>query len=505
MDFVTILLVGGIALAVGYFLRGTIGKKSLDAATQQADKVVAEAKTRVREIELAAKEEANKITTEAKKDEKSRRDQISKLEQHLVKREEDLDSKSKALESKGESLSVKEKEMAALEEKIGAEIEKQKEKLSAVAKLSREEARQQLLEAVEKEHKAELVQLIHKIEMEAKESADEKAREIIVTVMDRIASEQTTEHIVYSVQIKSEDMKGRIIGKEGRNIQAFEKITGADIVIDDSPDTVVVSCFDPVRRYVAKRVLETLVSDGRIHPTRIEQLHQKISDEVAVEIKKEAELALAELGITGVHPDLIKILGRLKFRTSYGQNILRHTVEATHIGMMLAKELGANVETVKFGCLLHDVGKALDQETGGSHVEAGMQIAKKYGFSEAVIHAIAAHHGEPEPETAEDFIVRVADAISGARPGARRDTLENYIKRLRDLEAIAGSFPGVGKAFAVQAGREVRIMVMPTEVDDLGAIKLSKEIATKIEKEMTYPGTIKVNVIRETRAESVAK
>jgi len=505
MDFVTILLVGGIALAVGYFLRGTVGKKSLDAATQQSDKIIADAKTKARETELTAKEEANKITAEAKKDEKSRRDQISKLEQHLVKREEDIDTRSKTLETKSEAFGKKEKELAVLEEKIGVEIEKQKEKLSAVAKLSREEAKQQLLDAVEKEHKAELVQLIHKMELEAKEGADEKAREIISTVMDRIASEQTTEHTVYSIQIKSEDMKGRIIGKEGRNIQAFEKITGADIVIDDSPDTVVVSCFDPVRRYIAKRVLETLVADGRIHPTRIEQLNQKISEEVAVEIKKEAELALAELGITGVHPDLVKVLGRLKFRTSYGQNIMRHTIEATHIGMMLAKELGANAETVKFGCLLHDIGKALDQETGGSHIEAGIQIAKKYGFSDAVIHTIAAHHGEPEPETVEAFIVRVADAISGARPGARRDTLENYIKRLRDLEAIANDFPGVGKAFAVQAGREVRIMVMPTEVDDLGAIKLSKEIAAKIEKEMTYPGTIKVNVIRETRAESVAK
>ena len=374
-----------------------------------------------------------------------------------------------------------------------------------MAKLSKEEAKKLLLDSIEKEYKEDVVAKIQKTKKEAQDVVDIEARKILSSAIQRLATEHVAESTISSVNLPSDEMKGRIIGREGRNIQLFEKLTGVDVIIDDTPEAVVLSSFDPVRRHIAKMALDRLIADGRIQPAKIEEAVAKAEKEISQEIKEAGETACYDLSITGLHPDLVRILGRLKFRTSYGQNVLQHSIEVAHLASMLASELGADVSIAKKAGLLHDIGKAVDHEIAGAHHHISRDIAKKYGMSEDVMHAIEAHHDDIEPKSVEAIVVRVADAISGARPGARRESLDNYIKRLTELENIANSFDGVEKSYAIQAGREVRIIVKPEDIDDLSALKLAKDIAKKIETDLQYPGTIKVNVIREVRATEFAK
>ncbi|MBI4175241.1 ribonuclease Y, partial [Candidatus Berkelbacteria bacterium] len=443
-------------------------------------------------------EEAKGEVERGRKEVKDLEDRVRSREEQVVQRVSELDDERKRLLERERELDQIRTELTDLKDREVTELEK-------VAKLKKDDAKDLLLKQVERDFKDDLVRQYKKIRDEVKADAETQSRMILATAVQRLAAEHTTESTTAVVQLPSEDMKGRIIGKEGRNIQAFERATGVDVIIDDSPDTVTLSCFDAVRRHVAKTALEKLLSDGRIQPARIEEVVQKAEQEVTKEMEKAAELAMQELGITGFHQDLARILGRLKFRTSYGQNVLQHSMEVAQAAGMLAAELGANVDICKKAGLLHDVGKALDAEVPGAHHHISMDIARKYGFSEHVINAIGAHHDDIDPKSVEAIIVRAADAISASRPGARRETLENYIKRVKELENLALSFPGIEKAYAIQAGREVRILVKPDTVDDLGALKLSRDIARKIEQDLQFPGMIKVNVIRETRAVEYAK
>lgn len=485
------LIAGG---GLGFVVRSAVAKKG-----------EREAEAKNKELLLAAKDEALKIKEEAKKEEEKSRKHLQELENSIRRREENLDRRSESLENERKSLSDHEKDIEKIKNELSDIKKSEQESLEKVAKLKKEEARELLLKDVEKEYQDDVIRTIKKQKEYLKEEAASESKKILSTVIERMASEHTAETTTATVQIPSEEMKGRIIGKEGRNIQAFEKITGVDVLIDESPDTVTISSFDPVRRHTAKIALEKLIADGRIQPSRIEEIVEKVQKEVGQEMKEAGEQAAYELGITGFHPDLIKILGRLKFRTSYGQNVLKHSVEMGHIAGMLAAELGADVNLCKKAALLHDIGKAIDSEVAGAHHHISMDIAKKYGMSEVMVNAIGAHHDDIEPKSVEAIIVKAADAISGARPGARRDTLQNYVQRMTELENIANSFTGVEKSYAIQAGREVRIIVKPQDVDDLGTLKLAKDIAHKIEAELQYPGTIKVNVIRETRAAEYAK
>lgn len=480
--------------ALGYAGRIYLAKREKDQSAQKQ-----------KELLLQAKDEALKIKEEAKKEEERLRRDLQDLEKNLRRREEMLDRRLESVEQEKEKVIDKEKEINTIKNEIVEVKKKQQETLEKIAKIKKEEARELLLASVEKEYKDDLIKKIKEQKEIAKEEAQRIGREILSTVIQRLASEHTTETTTTAVSLPSDEMKGRIIGREGRNIQVFEKETGTDLIIDDTPDTVVISAFDPIRRHVAKVALEKLIADGRIHPTRIEELVKKAKEEINQQIKEAGEQAAYEVGVAGLHPDLLKILGRLKFRTSYGQNVLQHSVEASQIAGMLANELGADVNLVKKAALLHDIGKAVDHDIPGPHHHISVDIAKKYGLSEDICHAVIAHHDDVEAKSVEAIIVKAADAISGSRPGARRETLESYVKRLEELENIANSFPGVEKSYAIQAGREVRILVKPGEIGDLEAIKLSKNIAKKIEEDLQYPGTIKVNVIRETRAIEFAK
>lgn len=485
------IIVGGI---IGYFVKQNL-------LTKNVKKQEAKAK----ELILSAKDEALKLKEEAKKEEEKKQKYLQEVEGNLRRREETLDRRAETLDREKSELDKSQKENETLKENIKKARTQQLEILEQIAKLNKEEAKEMLLKQVEKEYKDEIIAKIRKSKEEAKEEADVEAQKVLATVIQRVASEQTAELTVTPVQLPNEEMKGRIIGKEGRNIQVFEKATGVDVIIDETPDAIVLSCFDPVRRYIAKVAMENLLADGRIHPTRIEEAVKKAENDVNKLIKEAGEQAAYDAGVPGLSPDLLKILGRLKFRTSYGQNMLNHSVESAKIAEMLAQELGADVNISKKAALLHDIGKALTHEVEGSHLQLSVDIVKKFGLSSAVIHAIEAHHDDIEARTVEAIIVKAADAISGSRPGARRETLESYVKRLTELENIANSFKGVDKSFAIQAGREVRILVRPEEISDLEAIKLAKDIAKKIESDMQYPGTIKVNVIRETRATEIAK
>ena len=480
--------------ALGYVGRIYLAKRQKENLTQKQ-----------KEILLEAKDEALKIREEAKKEEEEIKKELSELEKNLRRREEMIDRRLEGAEQEKAKISEREKEISAIKNEISQIRVQQLERLGKIAKIKMDEARELLLKNVEKEYRDDLIKKIKEQKEIAREEAQNTAREILSSVIQRLASEHTVETTTAVVTLPSDEMKGRIIGREGRNIQVFEKATGTDLIIDDTPDTVVVSAFDPIRRQIAKTALEKLIADGRIHPTRIEEIVEKVKEDLGVQMKEAGEQAAYEVGVAGLHPDLIKILGRLKFRTSYGQNVLQHSIEASHIASMLANELGADVNLVKKAALLHDIGKAVDHDIPGPHHHISIDIAKKYGLSDDICHAIAAHHDDVEAKTVEAIIVKAADAISGSRPGARRETLENYVKRLEELENIANSFPGVEKSYAIQAGREVRIIVKPQEIDDLGALKLSKNIAQKIEEDLQYPGTIKVNVIRETRAVEFAK
>ncbi len=480
--------------AFGFYGRRYISKKAQE-----------DLKAKQKDILLEAKDEALKIKDKAKKEEEERQKYLKELENNLRRKEENLDRRLESIENERKNIIVRDKESEEIKSKLKELEVQEREVLEKIAKMNKEQAKELLLEMTQKEFQSDLVRQIKAQKESMHEEAETFAKEIIATVIGRIACEQTAESTVSPTQLPNEEMKGRIIGKEGRNIQAFEKATGVDLIIDDTPDTVILSSFDPVRRHVAKVALETLISDGRIHPTKIEEAVEKAKNEVNKQIKEAGEQAVFEVGVAGLHPDLVKLLGRLKFRTSYGQNILRHSIEVAHIAGMLASELGADVNIAKKGALLHDIGKAVNHEVPGSHTQIGVDIAKKYGLSSDVIHCIEAHHEDIDAKTVEAIVVKSADAISGARPGARRETLESYIKRLNELENLANTFPGVDKSYAIQAGREIRIMVKPEDIDDLNALRLAKDIAKKIEGDLQYPGVIKVNVIREIRATEYAK
>lgn len=495
-------LVGGIVSFIIWQI--TVGKKTA-GATAKAEKIVDEARTKEKEILLQAKDESLKLKTEIENQTKEKSKYLEGVERELRRKESTLDNRFDQIEKSKTEIESKQKQLETIKTSLQQLRQKQEDSLEKIAKMTKDEAKEVLLKIVEKEGKEELVKKLKEVDLYVKDHVDEKAKEILVSSMQRIAAETAAETTVSTVALTSDDMKGRIIGREGRNIQTFEKITGVDLVIDDTPEAVVISSFDPIRRQVARVTLASLVADGRIHPTRIEEAYEKAKKDVVADIKKSGEEAAVEVGVTGLPPEILRVLGRLKFRTSYGQNQLQHVIEVARIGALLSEEIGANTPLVKRACLLHDLGKAVDHEVPGSHAVISADIARKYKLPADLINAIEAHHEDVEAESTEAAIVQIADAISSARPGARRESLESYIKRLEELERVANSFEGVEKSFAIQAGREVRVLVIPEQVDDLSAEKLAKEVAKKIEEEVQYPGQVKVNVIREVRAIEYAK
>ena len=500
------LVVGG---AIGFLIRKSVAEKKIKSAEAEAqrvkDEIIKAAEAKKKEMLVEAKEEILKQRSETERELKERRNDVNRLERRAIQKEENLDRKLDNLDKKEETLNKKIKETEARQEEVEQIKLQELQKLEVISGMSPEEAKQYLIEQVELEARHEMAMKLSSIEQEYKDTADEKARNIISLAIQRCAADSVAEATVSVVDLPNDDMKGRIIGREGRNIRAIETLTGVDLVIDDTPEAITVSCFDPVRREIARLSLEKLISDGRIHPSRIEEMVEKSRKEVEQIIKKEGEQATFETGIHGINHELVKILGRLKYRTSYGQNVLRHSIEVAHIAGMMAYELGVDPTLAKRAGLLHDIGKAVDHEVDGSHVQIGVDIARKYKENKEIVHAIEAHHGDVEPNTVIAMIVQAADAISAARPGARRENLETYIKRLQRLEEIANSFQGIEKSFAIQAGREIRIMVKPEEINDENMIFVARDIAKKIESELEYPGQIKINVIRETRAFDFAK
>ncbi|MEK7096561.1 MAG: ribonuclease Y [Patescibacteria group bacterium] len=496
------VLVGGI---LGFVLFKILSSKKVSKAKLEADKIIERAKTEEKEILLVAKDEALKEKEEAKKTYQEKEKYLEKTEMDLRKRELSIDTRFDELDKSQKELTGKEKQIEDIKQALRDLRKKQEESLERIAKMNKDDAKKVLLELAEREGKEDLVKKLKEVDTYVKDNVDDKVKRIMVTAMQRLASETASETTIATIQLPNEEMKGRIIGKEGRNIQAFEKTTGVDVIIDDTPEAVVLSTFDPIRRQVARVTLAELISDGRIHPTSIEAAFEKAKKIVSADIKKSGEEACYEVGVTGLPQEIMQILGRLKFRTSFGQNQLDHSIEVARIGGLLADELGADVFLTKKACLLHDLGKAIDHEVPGSHAIISADIARKFKLSADLIHAIEAHHTDVEPETVEAILVQVADAISASRPGSRRESFELYIKRLEELERVANSFSGVEKSYAVQAGREVRVIVIPTEIDDLVAAKMAKDIAKKIEEEVQYPGQVKVTVIRETRAVEVAR
>jgi len=458
-----------------------------------------------REILLNAKDEALRIKEEAKKEEDERRRELQKLESRLAEKEATIERKSDKFETDQQRISALNAEAESIKRDVIKLRESETVELERIAKLPKSEAYNELIAKVEKENSEEIIKKIKALKATMKSQVDNEAREIIATTIERLSTAQTAEATISTVDLPNDEIKGKIIGKEGRNIQAFEKATGVDLLIDETPQTVTISSFDPVRRATAHRALEMLIKDGRIQPGKIEEMVDKAKGIINEEVQEAGENALTEVGVTGINPELVKLLGALKFRTSYGQNQLNHSIEAAHIAGLLAQEIGADINISKKGALFHDIGKALSHEQQGSHVEAGSEIARKYGLSEAVTHCIEASHEDIDAKSVEAILSRTADAISSARPGARRESTDQYIKRMTELETVALSFPGVEKAYAIQAGREVRIFVKPEMIDDLMAIKLARDVADKIEAALQYPGTVKVNVIRETRAAEVAR
>lgn len=498
-----------IGAFVGYIYRRNVAEAKVGRAEESVKKLVAEAQRKAEAVKketiLEAKEEIHTLRTEFDRETKERRSEIQRIERRLAQREETLDKKLASVESKDEQINKKLKEVSKRKEDIDQVFSDQVVQLEKISSMTIDEAKSLLLEKVEQETRRDMAVYVREIEYKAKEEADKKSREIIANAIQKYAADHVAENTVSVVSLPNDEMKGRIIGREGRNIRALETATGIDLIIDDTPEAVILSGFDPIRREVARIALEKLIIDGRIHPARIEEMVKKARKEVDKEIRDAGEQAAFDTGIHNLHPEIIKLLGRLKYRTSYGQNVLKHSLEVAHLSAVMAAELGANVKLAKRGGLLHDIGKAVDHEVEGPHIQIGADLAKKYRENSDVIHCIQAHHGDVEAQTVEAVLVQSADAISAARPGARRETLENYIKRLEALEEIANSFSGVDKCYAIQAGREVRILVKPEDVDDAGMHLMAKDIVKKIEKDLDYPGQIKVNVIRETRSIDYAK
>lgn len=496
-------LVGAGAGAGGVFV---VNQRKGAMGAAKAQQLIAEAKNKAKNIELEAKDKAIKITDEATKEEAKRRKDLSAIEGRIADRENTLDKKLEELDRRSEKLRQDETEVEGLKNDIRDIRGQQLAKLEKVAGLSKKEAGEKLMQMTERDMSRDLLGLVNKLQADAMKDAEERAQLVLVSAMERMASEVTSEKTVTAVKLTDDEMKGRIIGKEGRNIQAIQRETGVDILVDDTPGMVVLSSFDPIRRQVARQALEMLMKDGRIHPARIEEVVAKAQKAIDKEIDQAGEDAVREVGVVGLVPkEMQRLLGELKYRTSYGQNVLKHSTEMAHIAALIAEEIGADVRTVKVAALLHDIGKALTHKIEGKHHHISAEMARKYGMPDAIVHAIEAHHDDIEATTPEALVVRVVDALSAARPGARSISAENFVERMRELENVALGFDGIDKAYAISAGREVRVIVRPQQVDDLSAIKLARDIATKIESTMQYPGTIRVNVIRETRATEYAK
>ena len=502
-----VMLVIGFLLGIVY--RKKVAEREISSAEDEAKRIINEsikaAENKKREALVEAREEIHKSRAEYEREVKERRSELSKQERRLQQKEENLDRKTDALEKKTEALNQKLNQAEALQEEVKLVKKSQLEMLEKISGYTQEEAKQYLISNIETEVTHEMAAKVREVEARYKDEADERAREIIATAIQRCAADHASEITVSVVPLPNDEMKGRIIGREGRNIRSIETLTGCDLIIDDTPETITVSSFDPVRREIARIALERLIQDGRIHPARIEEMVAKAQREVNATIKAEGERAAFETNIHGLHPEIIRLLGRMKYRTSYGQNVLNHSIEVAHIAGLLAAELGVDVTTAKRAGLLHDLGKSIDHEVEGSHVTIGVDIARKYKEAPDVIHAIEAHHGDVEPRTVIACLVQAADAISASRPGARRENIENYVKRLEKLEEVTRSFPGIDSCYAIQAGREIRVMVKPDEVSEDQMVLLARDIAKKIESELTYPGQIKVHVLRETKAVEYAK
>ena len=509
IDIISILLGIAVGIIAGYFVRKNIYESKIGQANSEADRIIKQAEDDSKRIHkeklLEAQEEIHKLRTESERENKERRSDLQKFERRVIQKEEILDKKLQNLEQKETSLGDKLKNVAQKEEEIEAIKTQQLEKLESISGITSDKAKEIILTNAERDVRREMSIMIKEIESQAKEEAEKKSREIIGYAIQKCAADHVAETTVTVVNLPNDEMKGRIIGREGRNIRTLETLTGIDLIIDDTPEAVILSGFDPIRREVARIALEKLIADGRIHPARIEEMVDKARKEVENIIKEYGEQAAFETGVHGLHPELVKLLGRLNYRTSYGQNVLKHSIEVAHIAGIMAAEIGADIRLAKRAGLLHDIGKAVDHEMEGTHVEIGMDLLKRYKESKEVIHAMSTHHGDYEPQTIEAVLVTAADAISAARPGARRETLEAYIRRLEKLEEIANSYEGVDKSFAIQAGREIRIMVKPENVSDEDIHLLARDMTKRIEDELEYPGQIKVSIIRETRAIEYAK
>lgn len=504
------LLVLLVPVAAGSFLVGYLlfrwrDKTRIEEMETLAHRLVEDARIQEKEILLTAKDETLRLREEVENENKTARVNLQRQESRLHRKEEILDRRQEEQEQRERKLLQREKEVEKSYQQALEVRQQQIQALERIAELTRDEARQQLLETVEQESRNDLARVLRQVETETRDQADRLAKEIIATAVQRCASDYVAEVTISVVALPNDEIKGRVIGREGRNIRALEQLTGVDVIVDDTPETITLSAHDPVRREIARLTLVRLIQDGRIHPTRIEEMVQKVTQEIDTVMREEADRVAMEAGVQGLHPDLLRLLGRLRYRTSYGQNVLEHSLEVSILAGLMATELGANVNICRTAGLLHDIGKAMDHEVQGPHAVIGADMVKRLGRSPAIVHSILAHHGDEEMTTMEDFCVAAADAISGGRPGARRETLEHYIKRLEALETVAQSFKGVENAFAIQAGREIRILVKPDDVDDLGSIRLARDIAKKIEESLQYPGQIKVTVIRETRAVDYAR
>jgi ribonuclease Y len=499
------VLLALVGLVAGFGASTAITRQRKGSAEEKAKKELEKAKKEAAKLVDQAREDSKKAVDETRKEEQARRKELKDLEERLVTREENLDKKLDELDKRSETLRKNEDEIETLKNEIRDIRGKQQDKLEKIAKLSKKDAAEKLMQMTERDVKQDLIGLVNKLQTEAHDNAEEKAALIITTAMERMASEVTAERTVTSLKLEDDEMKGRIIGKEGRNIQALQRATGVDIMVDDTPGYIVLSSFDPVRREVARQTMEMLIKDGRIHPGRIEEVVAKAQKQVEKDVIKSGEDAAREVGVIGIPKEVLQLLGELKYRTSYGQNVLKHSTEMAHIAGVIAEEVGADIKTTKYAALVHDLGKALTHKMEGKHHHISGEMLRKYGAPEEVALAAEQHHDDVEATTVEALIVRVVDAISASRPGARNISAENFGDRMRDLENVANGFPGIDKSYAISAGREVRIFVKPQQIDDLSAIKLARDIATKIESTMQYPGTIKVNVIRETRAIEFAK